>query len=70
MGMASKGARTLVTSRVPNDVFEILEARRRAAGVGSVSQYIADLLAASAGRTDLMRELDEEALPKEVVSAA
>ena len=57
MAMASKGARTVVTSRLPNDVFEILEDRRIAAGVGSVSQYIADVLALYAGRADLVREL-------------
>lgn len=70
MAMASKGPRTVVTSRVPDDVYKILEDRRRAAGVGSVSQYVADLLASYAGRTDLIRELDQKALPKEVAPAA
>lgn len=62
MAMASKGSRKMVTSRVPTDVYEILEGQRRAAGVGSVSQYVADLLAVYAGRTDLIRELDTKAL--------
>ncbi|SDC55586.1 hypothetical protein [Rhodococcus tukisamuensis] len=57
MGMPSKGPRTVVTSRVPTDVYEILEDWRIAAGVGSVSQYIADVLAMYAGRADLVREL-------------
>lgn len=64
MAMASKGERTNVTSRIPTEVYEILEARRRAAGVGSLSQYIADLMALYTGRTDLIRELDSKALPK------
>lgn len=63
MAMTSKGPRTTVTSRVPTDVYEILERRRVEAGVGSLSQFIADLLASYSGRTDLIRELDSKALP-------
>ncbi|MGC5163193.1 hypothetical protein C8K36_108244 [Rhodococcus sp. OK519] len=70
MTTPSKGPRTIITSRVPNDVFRILEDRRHAAGVSSVSQYIADLLASYAGRADLIRELDEKALPNGAVTAA
>lgn len=70
MAMASKGARTVVTSRVPTDVYEILERRRVEAGVGSLSQFIADLLASYSGRTDLIRELDSQALPQEVLPTA
>lgn len=70
MGMASKGPRKIVTSRVPTDVYQILEDRRRDAGVGSLSQYIADLLANYAGRTDLIRELEPNVLPQEVLPAA
>lgn len=70
MAMASKGRRTNVTSRIPTDVYEILEAARREAGVGSLSQYIADLLANYTGRTDLIRELDSKVLPREVLPRA
>ncbi|WP_420880705.1 hypothetical protein [Rhodococcus sp. (in: high G+C Gram-positive bacteria)] len=70
MAMASKGPRTLVASRVPDDVYQILEERRLATGVGSVSQFVADLLSGYAGRADLMRELDYEALLKGVLPAA
>lgn len=70
MGRPSKGLRTAITSRIPVDVYEILEDQRRVAGVSSVSQYIADLLASYAGRADLMRELDEQALPSGAVTAA
>lgn len=70
MAMASKGRRTSVTSRIPTDVYEILEEARRDAGVGSLSQYIADLLANYTGRTDLIRELDSKVLPREVLPRA
>lgn len=70
MAMASKGARRVVTSRVPTDVYEILEAHRQAAGVGSLSQYVADLLATYTGRPDLILELDRQARPREVLPAA
>lgn len=57
-----KGERTRVVSRVPNLVFDELERRRQEAGVSSVSQYIADLLAATTGHSDLVMELDQEVL--------
>lgn len=64
MGMASKGARTRVITRVPDEVFEALEAGRKKAGVESISQYVADVLALSTGHTTLVRELspNQEAL--------
>lgn len=64
MAMPSKGSRTTIISRVPDDVFELLEERRRAAGVQSVSQYVADVLASYTGRSDLVRELDQTAVPR------
>lgn len=70
MAMASKGERKRITSRIPTDVYEILEQRRQEAGVGSLNQYIADLLASYSGRRDLIRELDSKALPEEVLPAA
>ncbi|PZU04700.1 MAG: toxin-antitoxin system [Gordonia sp. (in: high G+C Gram-positive bacteria)] len=68
--MASKGERRRITSRIPIDVYMILEARRQDAGVDSLNQYIADLLANYAGRTDLIRELDSKVLPQEVLPEA
>ncbi|ARE34221.1 hypothetical protein A0W34_13585 [Rhodococcus sp. BH4] len=70
MGMASKGNRRFLGARVPQEVYEILEDQQREAGVGSLSQFIADLLAGYTGRPDLIRELDKKALPREVLPAA
>jgi len=62
MGMASKGPRKGLTVRIPEALYDVLEDRRQAAGVSSVSQYISDLLADQAGRSDLVMELDQEVL--------
>lgn len=62
MGMASKGQRKALTVRVPGALYDVLEDRRQAAGVSSVSQYVSDLLADHSGRPDLVRELDQEVL--------
>lgn len=64
MGMASKGARTRVVTRVPDEVYEALETGRKNAGVESLSQYVADLLAFTTGHKALVRELspNQEAL--------
>lgn len=64
MGMASKGARTRVITRVPDEVFEALEQGRKNAGIESISQYVADVLAMSTGHKTLVRELtpNQEAL--------
>jgi hypothetical protein len=43
-------------------VYAELEKRRKAAGVSSVSQYVADLLAATTGHQNLVVELDQEVL--------
>lgn len=61
-GRPSKGPRTTITARIPDDVYAILESQRRAAGVRSVSQYIADVLSAYTGRPDLILELDTNVL--------
>ncbi|KZL30492.1 MULTISPECIES: ribbon-helix-helix protein, CopG family [Rhodococcus] len=63
MGMASKGSRRVITSRVPSDLYEILEQHRRAAGVRSLSQFVADVLASHFGRADLILELEPDLLP-------
>lgn len=62
MPMPSKGARKPLTVRVPEALYDVLEDRRQAAGVSSVSQYVSDLLADYAGRRDLIMELDQEVL--------
>lgn len=59
MGMASKGNRRFLGARIPEEVYEILEDQQRDAGVGSLSQFISDLLARYTGRPDLVRELDK-----------
>ncbi|WP_438472806.1 hypothetical protein [Rhodococcus erythropolis] len=63
MAMASKGSRKLLTSRVPSDLYEILEENRRATGVRSLSQFVADVLADHFGRADLILELELDLLP-------
>ena len=62
MGNPYKGDRTRVTSRVPDVVFEELERRRVAAGVNNMSQFLADLLAAATGHTQLVQETNQEVL--------
>lgn len=70
MAMASKGERRFLASRIPEEVYDILEDQRNAAGVVSMSQFIADLLADYTGRPDLIRELNSEKLSQEVFPAA
>ena len=64
MAQPHKGQRRLVQSRIPEEVYAVLAERARAAGT-STSQYIADSMALSVGRADLVRELgrDREELP-------
>ncbi|WP_235631434.1 MULTISPECIES: toxin-antitoxin system [Mycolicibacterium] len=45
-----------------DEVFAELEKLRQEAGVKSMSQYIADLLAMHVGRPELARELNQEVL--------
>lgn len=60
MGMASKGPRTRVTSRIPDAVYAILEDRRRHSGAAtSLSQMVSDVLALYVNRPDLAVELTE-----------
>ncbi|MBM4542989.1 hypothetical protein GS463_29150 [Rhodococcus hoagii] len=73
MGMASKGARTRVVTRVPDEVAEALEEGRKNAGVESLSQYVADLLAYCTGNAALARELSpnqEKLMSQEVLMSA
>lgn len=65
MAQPHKGARRLVQTRIPEEVYAELVGRARQAGT-STSQYIADSMALHAGRPDLVRELgkqDKEGLP-------
>ncbi|MDN5758749.1 MAG: toxin-antitoxin system [Tomitella sp.] len=58
--MPSKGSRTRVLTRLPDDVLATLDRRREEAGIGSMSQYIADLLAIAAGHPQAVRELTRQ----------
>lgn len=61
MAQPHKGERRLVGTRLARDVHD--EVQRRAADAGtSVSQYVADVLAAHVGRTDEIRETPADAL--------
>ena len=55
------------TIRPPREVSERLKQKIAAAGVSSLSQYVADLLAIHVGLPHLARELDKE---KEVLPLA
>ncbi|OBB14671.1 hypothetical protein A5731_13005 [Mycolicibacterium conceptionense] len=57
-----KGERRPVLVRPVDEVFAELEKLRQEAGVKSMSQYIADLLAMHVGRPELARELNQEVL--------
>ncbi|UDF21564.1 hypothetical protein [Rhodococcus qingshengii] len=66
--MASKGARTVVTARVPDAIYAILEDRRRHEGAAtSLSQFVSDILAHYVDRPDLAVELTEWEQTKEQV---
>ncbi len=64
MAQPHKGPRRLVQTRIPEDVYAELVRRAREAGT-STSQYIADSMALSVGRDDLVWDLgqEREALP-------
>ncbi|WP_241777330.1 toxin-antitoxin system [Mycobacterium intracellulare] len=65
MPQYNKGDRAGQTIRPEREVMERVKQRAAAAGVSSVSQYVADLLAVHVGLPHLVRELnrDEEVLP-------
>lgn len=61
MAQPHKGERRLVGTRLTWDVHD--EVRRRAAESGtSVSQYVADVMAAHVGRADEIRDIPADAL--------
>lgn len=65
MAQPHKGQRRLVQSRFPEEVYAEVSARARAAGM-SASQWIADIVALTVDRPDLVRELnrtEREELP-------
>lgn len=58
--MASKGPRTAVMVRIPDEVHAILQDRRRRSGTGtSLSQMISDILALYVHRPDLAVDFKE-----------
>ncbi|BBN50933.1 hypothetical protein [Mycobacterium avium] len=58
------GRRTLVQTRPHREVWTAVHERQKSAGVSSVSQYVADVLAMHVGREDLVVELGrKEGLP-------
>ncbi|GJJ21948.1 toxin-antitoxin system [Mycolicibacterium goodii] len=62
MPQPHKGERRPVLVRPVDAVYSELEKLRQEAGVRSMSQYIADLLAMHVGRPELARELNQEVL--------
>jgi len=63
MGQPHKGERVLLQTRPARPVWEAVHTLSAQAGV-SVSQYVADVLAAHVGRPDLVREVGQrEVLP-------
>lgn len=64
--MASKGSRTVVMSRVPDEIYAILKDRCRHEGAAtSISQFVSDILAHYVDRPDLAVELTEWGQTKE-----
>lgn len=58
MPMPSKGKRKPVTVRIPSELMPMLEERQNSAGVKSMGQYLADIIAIMNGREDLALELN------------
>lgn len=59
-----RARRTLVQTRPRREVWTAVHEQQRSAGVSSVSQYVADVLAMHVGREDLVVELGrKEGLP-------
>lgn len=54
------GERRAITTRVHPELLDALADARAAANVGTMSQFVADLLAERMGRPDLIRELGKE----------
>ncbi|MBU8834346.1 MULTISPECIES: toxin-antitoxin system [Mycobacteriaceae] len=59
MAQPHKGPRRLVQTRIPEEVYAELVRRARQAGT-STSQYIADSMALSVGRPDLVWDLGRD----------
>jgi len=62
MPRPSKGDRRAVLVRPPTQVYDEIVKLSAAAGASCVSQYLCDVLAQHVGRTDLVRELNQEVL--------
>jgi len=69
-GRPHKGDRVLLQTRPYDAVVELVTDRQRAAGVSSLSQYVADVLAMHVSRNDLVVELDRiDGLPLDRANA-
>jgi len=58
MPMPSKGERKPLTVRIPLELIKTLEEQQSSAGVTSLGQYLADLIAIVNDRGDLALELN------------
>lgn len=58
MPMPSKGERKPLTVRIPQELIKTLEEQQSSAGVTSLGQYLADLIAIVNDREDLALELN------------
>ncbi|WP_032366076.1 hypothetical protein [Rhodococcoides fascians] len=58
MPMPSKGERKPLTVRIPLELIKTLEEQQSSAGVTSLGQYLADLIAIVNDREDLALELN------------
>ncbi|MET4050496.1 hypothetical protein ABIB34_004184 [Rhodococcus sp. UYP5] len=58
MPMPSKGERKPLTVRIPLELIKTLEQQQSSAGVTSLGQYLADLIAIVNDREDLALELN------------
>ncbi|WP_143545205.1 MULTISPECIES: hypothetical protein [unclassified Rhodococcus (in: high G+C Gram-positive bacteria)] len=58
MPMPSKGDRKPLTVRIPLELIKTLEEQQSSAGVTSLGQYLADLIAIVNDREDLALELN------------
>ena len=56
MAMPSKGERRYIPVRVPVQLLDAVDRARAAEGVGSRSQYVADVLAEHLGEHELIEE--------------
>ncbi len=63
MAQPHKGDRVVTITRLAHPVHDVVRNAAAERGV-SISQYVADVMAAHVGRDDLVRQLDQEVLPQ------